>query len=346
MMTASRRAALSFVLVVALSMVGTAIAQKPGGTLRIYNSTNPPSASIHEEATIAAVMPFTAIFNNLVQYDPLKPRNTFETIVPELAESWSLDDTRTKLTFKLRQGVKWHDGKPFTSADVQYTAMEMWKKHLNYGTTLQLYLDAVETPDAQTAVFRYSRPMPLDLLLRALADLGYIAPKHVYEGTNVLENPANTAPIGTGPFKFSKYERGQYVIAVRNENYWRKGFPYLDQIIWRFIPDPAAAVAAIESGQIQMSAEGALPLADLDRLKKDPKFEVSSRGNEGNAVMNTIEFNFRRKEIADPRVREAILRAAITPVDAGSILQYPRLVGVRRTTDGHRARLVLGLVGA
>ncbi|HRO61578.1 MAG TPA: ABC transporter substrate-binding protein, partial [Burkholderiaceae bacterium] len=232
---------------------------------------------------------------------------------PVLATSWESSPDGKTITFKLREGVSWHDGKPFTSADVQYTAMEMWKKHLNYGTALQLYLDAVDTPDAHTAVFRYSRPMPLDLLLRALADLGYVAPKHVYEGTNVLENPANTAPIGTGPFKFSKYERGQYIIAVRNDDYWRKGFPYLDQIVWRIIPDPAAAVAAFESGQVQLSAEGALPLADLDRLGKDKRFEVSTRGNEGNAVMNTIEFNFRRKELADHRVREAIVRAMDVP---------------------------------
>jgi peptide/nickel transport system substrate-binding protein len=228
---------------------------------------------------------------------------------PVLATAWKSSSDGKTITFTLREGVKWHDGKPFTSADVQFSAMEMWKKHLNYGTTLQLYLDAVDTPNAQTAVFRYSRPMPLDLLLRALADLGYVAPKHVYEGTNILENPANTAPIGTGPFKFSKYERGQYVIAVRNENYWRAGFPYLDQIIWRFVPDQAAAAAAMESGQIQISPEGGFALSDLNRLKKGNKFEVSTRGNEGNAVMNTIEFNFRRKELADRRVREAIVRS-------------------------------------
>jgi peptide/nickel transport system substrate-binding protein len=228
---------------------------------------------------------------------------------PVLATAWKSSPDGKTITFTLREGVKWHDGKPFTSADVQFTAMEMWKKHLNYSTTLQLYLDAVDTPNATTAVFRYSRPMPLDLLLRALADLGYVVPKHVYEGTNLLENPANTAPIGTGPFKFSKYERGQYVIAVRNEHYWRAGFPYLDQIIWRFIPDQAAAAAAIESGQIHISPEGGLALSDLDRLKKSPKYEVSTRGNEGNAVMNTIEYNHRRKELADRRVREAIVRA-------------------------------------
>ncbi len=228
---------------------------------------------------------------------------------PMLATSWSSSADGKTITFKLRENVKWHDGKPFTSADVQYTAMEMWKKHLNYSTVLQLYLDAVDTPDANTAVFKYSKPMPIGLLLRALADLGYVAPKHLYAGTNVIENPVNTAPIGTGPFKFSKYERGQYVIAVRNEEYWRPGFPYLDQIVWRFIPDHAAAAAAIESGQVHISPEGGLALADLERLKKSGKFEVSSRGNEGNAVLNTVEFNFRRKELADKRVREAIIRS-------------------------------------
>jgi peptide/nickel transport system substrate-binding protein len=143
---------------------------------------------------------------------------------PVLAIGWEAAPDGRTVTFRLRQGVTWHDGKPFTAADVQFTAMEMWKKYLNYGTQLQQYLEAVDTPDPHTAVFRYARPMPLNLLLRALCDLGYIAPRHVFEGTNILENPANTAPIGTGPFKFVQYERGQFIVAERNSNYWRKGF--------------------------------------------------------------------------------------------------------------------------
>src|SRR5699024_3584855 len=105
-------------------------------------------------------------------------------------------------------------------------------------------------------------------------------------------NPANTSPIGTGPYKFDTYERGQYIIAVRNPDYWREGLPYLDQIIWRIIPDQAAAAAAIESGQIQLSAYSSLALSDMDRLQHDDQLTVSTRGNEGNAAMNTIEFNF------------------------------------------------------
>ena len=233
--------------------------------------------------------------------------------VPVLATGWDAALDGKTVTFKLREGVQWHDGKPFTAADVQYTAVELWKKYLNYGTQLQQYLDAVDMPDPHTAVFRYARPMPLDLLLRALCDLGYIAPRHVFEGTNVLENPANTAPIGTGPFKFVQYERGQYVMADRNPSYWREGFPHLDRIVWRFITDRAAAAAALETGQVQVTCYNGISLSDLDRLKSDPNYVVTTKGSEGNAFQNTLEFNHRRKELSDVRVRRAIAHAVDVP---------------------------------
>lgn len=226
-----------------------------------------------------------------------------------LATSWESTPDGKAITFKLRQGVTWHDGKPFTSADVQYCAMELWKKHQNYGTQLQHYLVSVDTPDALTVVFNYSRPMPMDLLLRALVDLGYVVPRHVYEGQNPMENPANTAPIGTGPFKFVEYQRGQYIVAERYDGYWRKGMPYVDRIVWRFIKDKSAAAAALETEQVLLSTYNQLSLADMDRLKKDPRFVVSSHGTEGNIFNNTVEFNHRRKELADVRVRRAIAHA-------------------------------------
>ena len=108
-------------LAVVLSANVPAMAQKQGGTLRIYHRDNPPSASIHEEATISTVMPFMGLFNNLVLFDQHKKSNSMDTIVPDLAESWAWDESKTKLTFKLRQGVKWHDGKPFTAKDVKCT---------------------------------------------------------------------------------------------------------------------------------------------------------------------------------------------------------------------------------
>ncbi|NNM71533.1 ABC transporter substrate-binding protein [Enterovirga aerilata] len=307
----NRREVLAGIGAAALSAASAreALAQSPrrGGVLTVQLSGEQRVLNPAIRASTGVYIITSKIMEALVDLDAQgKP-------APVLATSWEAAPDGKTFTFRLREGVAWHDGKPFTSADVQYTAMEMWKKYLNYGTQLQQYLEAVDTPDPHTAVFRYSRPMPADLLLRALCDLGYIAPRHVFEGTNILENPANTAPIGTGPFKFVQYERGQFVIAERNPDYWRKGFPYLDRIVWRFITDKAAATAALETGQVQTSEYNALALADLDRLKSDPRFTVSSRGLEANAFNNTLEFNCRRKELADVRVRRAIAHAIDVP---------------------------------
>ena len=277
-----------------------------GGTLNVHLNAEQRILNPAIRASVDVYLVASKIVESLVDLDE------HGLPVGVLATAWRSSADGKTITFTLRDNVKWHDGKPFSAADVQYTAMELWKQHLNYGTTLQQYLTAVDTPDAGTAVFRYSRPMPLDLLLRALADLGYVAPRHLYEGTNVLENPANTAPVGTGPFKFAKYERGQYIIAERNPEYWRAGYPYLDRIVWTVMPDKASAAAALESGALDMSNYTSLALADIDRLKRNPDFTVSTRGNEGNAVQNTIEFNCRRKELADLRVRQAIVHAVDT----------------------------------
>jgi peptide/nickel transport system substrate-binding protein len=277
-----------------------------GGTLTVHLGSEQRILNPSLRASTGVYIVTSKLIESLVDLD------ADGKIVPQLATSWSSTPDGKTVTFKLRDGVKWHDGKPFTSADVQYNALELWKKHLNFGTALQLNLTAVDTPDPLTAVFKYSRPIPLDLLLRALVDLGYVVPRHVYEGTNVLENPANTAPIGTGPYKFVEYQRGQHIIAERNPNYWREGQPYLDRIVWRIITDKSAATAALETGQIQLSSYSQLTLSDLDRLAKNKDFLVTSKGLEANQFNNTLEFNFRRKEIADIRVRRAIAHSLDT----------------------------------
>jgi len=118
----------STALAIVLVSAHPAVAQKQGGTLRMYLWDSPPSASIHEEATVSTVMPFMALFNNLVLYDQHKKLNTTDTIQPELATSWAWDDMKTKLTFKLRDDVKWHDGKPFTAKDVSCTLDKLQDK--------------------------------------------------------------------------------------------------------------------------------------------------------------------------------------------------------------------------
>ena len=284
---------------------GSLLAQAPrkGGTLNVHYSFEQRVLN----PAIRAGVGINMVASKMIE--PLVDLGTDGQIKGVLATGWSASADGRAITFTLRQGVQWHDGKPFTSADVQYNALELWRKLQNYGTQLHRDLEAVDTPDAQTAVFRYARPIPLDLLLRALCDLGYVVPRHVYEGSNPLENPANTAPIGTGPFKFVRYERGQYVQVEANPGYWRQGAPLLEKVIWHIIPDKAAAAAALETGRVHLSTYSTLSLADLDRLSKDRRFEVSGRGLEGNSINNTIGFNLRRAELADVRVRRAIAHA-------------------------------------
>ncbi|MEE3649768.1 MULTISPECIES: ABC transporter substrate-binding protein [unclassified Brenneria] len=278
-----------------------------GGTLGVHLASEQRILNPALRASTGVYIVTSKIIESLVDLDAQG------NIIPQLATEWHTTPDGKTITFKLREQVKWHDGKPFTAKDVQYNALELWKKQLNYSTALQQYLETVDTPDDHTVVFHYSRPMPIELLLRALADLGYVVPRHIYENTNVLENPANTAPIGTGPFKFVQYERGQYIIATRNPDYWRQDQPYIERIVWRIITDKSAATAALETGQLQLSAYSQLSLADLDRLNKHPDFEVTPKGSEANVFNNTLEFNFRRKEIADVRVRRALAHAIDIP---------------------------------
>ena len=141
-------------------------AQKKGGTLRLYHNDNPPSASLLEEATIASVTPFAAVFNNLVVFDPSKVHESLDTVIPDLAESWSWDSTNTKLTFKLRQGVNWHDGKPFTARDVQCTwrmligKSEAQEFHRNPRKVWYSKLQDVSINGDYEATFELSEPQP------------------------------------------------------------------------------------------------------------------------------------------------------------------------------------------
>src|ERR1700758_1024948 len=98
-----------------------AFAQKPGGTLRVPHFDSPASMSLLEESTVAANRPMMGVFNNLVMFDQHVPQNSLRAIVPDLATSWAWNEEGTELSFPLRQGVKWHDGAPFTAADVKCT---------------------------------------------------------------------------------------------------------------------------------------------------------------------------------------------------------------------------------
>src|SRR5216117_4514754 len=121
MMRNLRAPAAAGVLLGVLFAADAAVAEKAGGILKMYHFDSPASMSMHEEATLAALLPMMGVMNNLVMYKQDVPQNSMQTIVPDLADSWSWSEDGTELSFKLHPGVKWHDGKPFTSADVKCT---------------------------------------------------------------------------------------------------------------------------------------------------------------------------------------------------------------------------------
>jgi peptide/nickel transport system substrate-binding protein len=237
----------------ALLMLGgdPAAAQKSGGILKLYHRDSPGSLSIHEEATISSIAPAMGIFNNLILFNQHEPQNRMEDIQPELAESWSWNDDRTRLSFKLRRGVKWHDGEPFTAKDVKctwdlLTGKSEQKLRLNPRKTWYGNLDEVVVEGDDAVTFVLKRPQPAFAMLLASGD-SPVYPCHV--------PPAQmrSHPIGTGPFKFVEYKPNEYIKLARNPDYWKPGRPYLDGVEWTIIPNRATQNLAFIAGQFDMT---------------------------------------------------------------------------------------------
>ena len=213
---------------------GMAVAQKSGGVLKIYHRDNPPSASILEEATNSTVVAFMSVFNNLVIYDQTKPQNSPSDIVPDLAKSWSWSADGKALTFKLQEGVRWHDGQPFTAKDVVctfdlLTGKTEPKLRRNPRTSWYGNVDRAEANGDHEITVHLKRPQPS---LPALLASGYspIYPCHVPSAQ------MRTKPIGTGPFKFVEFKQNEVIKLARNPDYWKKGRPYLDGIEFTIVP--------------------------------------------------------------------------------------------------------------
>ncbi|MBI4083365.1 MAG: ABC transporter substrate-binding protein [Candidatus Lambdaproteobacteria bacterium] len=211
----------------------------------------PPSLSIHEEATNRTSWPMGPVYNNLVYYDWREVRESLETIVPELAESWSWSADRKSLTFKLRQGVRWHDGKPFTSADVKHTfdAVRGASKaglKLNPRKLWYFNIDEIVTNGDYEVTFKVKRPQP-SLLAMLASGYSPVYPHHV--PIRDLRTEAN----GTGPFKVQSYNPGQMIVLEKNKDYFRRNRPYLDGIRFPIFRSGSTLVAAVIANQVDVN---------------------------------------------------------------------------------------------
>jgi len=271
------------------SPFGSAWAQKPGGVLRITHRDSPASMSIHEEGTISVVLPMMGVFNNLVIFDQHARQNSLDGIVPDLAESWKWSEDGKQLTFALRKGVTWHDGKSFTAADVKCTwdllagtAPENFK--VNFRKGWYANVESVTTNGDHEAAFNLRTPQPALLALLA-SGFTPIYPCHVPPGK------MRQAPIGTGPFKFVEYKANQSIKVARNPNYWKPGRPYLDGIEYTIITNRSTAILAFVSGKFDMTFpyEITVPLVgDVKSQMPNAICDISPMNVAANVLMNPV----------------------------------------------------------
>jgi peptide/nickel transport system substrate-binding protein len=294
-------------LVAAMSLPHVALAQKQGGTLKVYFFDSPASMSIHEEATIASEGPMMGVFNNLVMYKQDVPQSGLQSIVPDLASEWSWDEDKSQLTFRLRPGVKWHDGKPFTAKDVRctwdlLTGKASEKLRINPRKAWYRNLEEVTTNGDYEVTFRLKRPQPSFVALLA-SGFSPVYPCHV------SPRDMRSHPIGTGPFKFVEFKPNESIKVARNAEYWKKGEPYLDGIEYTIIKNPSTGVMAFAAGKVDFTSPFFLQIPVLKDVKSqapDAICELTPSNVNRNVMLNREAPPFNNPEL---------LRAAGLSVD-------------------------------
>ncbi len=299
-----RTAAVAGAVLFSIAGGNMACAQKAGGILRTYDPDSPGGLSIMEEATVFARGPMMGVFNNLIMFDQHVPQNSLQSILPDLATSWAWSEDGRELTFQLRQGVKFHDGKPFTAADVKCTwdlRMDLApeKLRINPGKSAFYNLAEVTTEGDWEVTFHLKRPQPAFPMLIA-ADFSGIYPCHVSPGQ------MRQHPIGTGPFKFVEYRPNQDIKVVRNPDYWKPGRPYLDGIEYTIIKDLATANLAFIAGKLDIT----FPLAGLTiPLMKNIESQMPQAVcelNSGEGINRHLLVNYHKPPFDNPEFRRAM----------------------------------------
>src|SRR6202040_1464638 len=288
-------------LLALLLVAQPALAQKSGGVLKISFFDNPASMSLHEEATGAALRPMMGVFNNLVMYDQHVAQNSPDSIIPDLATGWSWSEDGKELAFPLRQGVKWHDGKPFTAADVKCTwdlLMGTGNEKLRVNPRKSWYenVEAVTASGDYEITFHLKRPQPWLLTLLA-SGWSPIYPCHM------PAREMRSRPIGTGPFKFVEFKPNEYIKVARNPDYWKPGRPYLDGIEYTIIREAGPRNLAFFAGRFDM-----VPLnVSIPTLKdfKEQAPQALCEVNTGN-VPRTMLVNPTAPPFDNPELRRAM----------------------------------------
>jgi peptide/nickel transport system substrate-binding protein len=275
---------------------------KYGGTLRGVLRENWSSLSPQEASTISDVWPTGPIYNNLMIYDPFRPSEDAEHLVGELAESWAWSDGGKKLTFKLRRGVTWHDGKPFTANDVKFTfdvARGASEKRFKVNPRKDWWGNIAEITANGDYEVTFALKQPQPSLLSFLAN-GYtpVYPAHVEPQEMRLK------PVGTGPFILKEAKADEKVELVKNPNYFVKGRPYLDGIVYTVISSRPSRIAAMQANQIDMFFPGEGNAAMRDQVSKAAPTVVFKQVAQ--SVSDNILINHKKPPYDNPKLRLAV----------------------------------------
>jgi peptide/nickel transport system substrate-binding protein len=271
-------------LLLAISVGELAFAQKSGGILRVHALDSPPSLSMHEEVDAVPARAMMGVFNNLAVFDQHVKQNSLQSIVPDLATGWSWSEDATQLTFPLREGVKWHDGRPFTAKDVKctwdlLTGRSSQKPRLDPRKSWYRNLAEVTTNGDYEVTFHLERPQPAFVALLASA-YSAVYPCHV------PPSEMRQHPIGTGPFKFVEFRPNERIMMTRNQDYWKKGRPYLDGIEFTIIRDVSTASLAFVAGKVDWMAMTIPLLKDVKSQMPQAVCEVTPGGISRNLIVN------------------------------------------------------------
>ena len=277
---------------------------KYGGTLIVGAGSDPTTLNLGLTYNIIDTLAVSSVFNLLTKLDSdFNPR-------PDLAESWTVSDDGLTYTFHLVRNAVWHDGKPFTSADVKFTFAEVLAKYHPRGPVVLKAVQSIETPDPYTVVFKMR--YPYDPLMKFIGNEAFILPRHLYENTDILKNPYNLKPIGTGPFVFKEWKRGSHLTLERNPSYFKTAKPYLDKIIVKIVPDASSRMIAFEAGEIDYLYYVNLPPSEVSRFRNRPGFVVTSKGQEVGPSIMMMAFNLRKAPFNNLQVRQAVAHAINT----------------------------------
>ena len=301
--------ALRFLVVVALvfAIAGTTGAQQPtprrGGTIVVLIGGDPPLLNPHFSTLPWVSMVSMAVFDTLVVLDPNMKA------LPSLAESWTVSPDLKTYRFRLASPVRWHDGRLLTSADVKFT-FEVIAARLNpNGPIAYRGLEGVDAPDPRTVVVRFSQPHPAFLLYLGWPITGAVLPKHLYEGTNIRQNPANIRPVGSGAFRFVEWNRGSTITLERNRSYFRQGRPYLDRAVFRVVRDPAGRVVALQNKDVDFVLGFDLPLRDSVQIRRSRELKAVFGMDRAISGQLFLGLNTSKPPFNDVRVRRAVAHA-------------------------------------